>query len=73
MHLPPSYIHEFIPFICYCALNQKKTYTCRLVFLLFFRVFMSDVQTIYQQGGVIAYPTEAVFGLGCDPDNVCCY
>jgi L-threonylcarbamoyladenylate synthase len=21
-------------------------------------------------GGVIAYPTEAVFGLGCDPDNV---
>lgn len=24
----------------------------------------------YQQGGVIAYPTEAVFGLGCDPDNI---
>lgn len=22
-----------------------------------------------QQGGVIAYPTESVFGLGCDPDN----
>lgn len=22
-----------------------------------------------QQGEVIAYPTEAVFGLGCDPDN----
>ncbi len=22
-----------------------------------------------KQGGVIAYPTEAVFGLGCDPDN----
>lgn len=21
------------------------------------------------RGGVIAYPTEAVFGLGCDPDN----
>lgn len=21
------------------------------------------------QGGVIAYPTEAVYGLGCDPDN----
>ncbi len=21
-------------------------------------------------GGVVAYPTEAVFGLGCDPDNV---
>ncbi|GAA0818320.1 L-threonylcarbamoyladenylate synthase [Colwellia asteriadis] len=21
------------------------------------------------QGGVIAYPTEGVFGLGCDPDN----
>lgn len=23
----------------------------------------------FQQGKVIAYPTEAVFGLGCDPDN----
>jgi len=22
-----------------------------------------------QRGGVIAYPTESVFGLGCDPDN----
>lgn len=22
-----------------------------------------------QHGGVIAYPTESVFGLGCDPDN----
>lgn len=24
---------------------------------------------ILKQGGVIAYPTEAVFGLGCDPRN----
>lgn len=24
---------------------------------------------IIAQGGVIAYPTEAVFGLGCDPQN----
>lgn len=24
---------------------------------------------IVQQGGVIAYPTEAVYGLGCDPHN----
>jgi L-threonylcarbamoyladenylate synthase len=23
----------------------------------------------YLAGGIIAYPTEAVFGLGCDPDN----
>ena len=23
-----------------------------------------------QQGGVIAYPTEAVYGLGCDPENI---
>jgi L-threonylcarbamoyladenylate synthase len=23
----------------------------------------------YNQGKIIAYPTEAVFGLGCDPDN----
>jgi L-threonylcarbamoyladenylate synthase len=24
---------------------------------------------LLRQGGVLAYPTEAVFGLGCDPDN----
>ncbi|MDP2561099.1 Sua5/YciO/YrdC/YwlC family protein [Psychrobium sp. 1_MG-2023] len=24
---------------------------------------------IFLNGGIIAYPTEAVFGLGCDPDN----
>jgi L-threonylcarbamoyladenylate synthase len=24
---------------------------------------------ILRQGGVVAYPTEAVFGLGCDPSN----
>ena len=24
---------------------------------------------IIRNGGVIAYPTEAVFGLGCDPDK----
>ncbi len=25
---------------------------------------------VLQQGGTIAYPTEAVFGLGCDPGNI---
>lgn len=36
---------------------------------------MSNISTIehaaevFTQGGIIAYPTEAVFGLGCDPDN----
>lgn len=30
---------------------------------------MSTALEAFQQGGVIAYPTEAVFGLGCDPDN----
>lgn len=25
--------------------------------------------TAYKSGGVIAYPTEAVYGLGCDPDS----
>lgn len=24
---------------------------------------------VFFQGGILAYPTEAVFGLGCDPDN----
>lgn len=31
--------------------------------------FMTDAVSTYLAGGVIAYPTEAVFGLGCDPDN----
>lgn len=33
---------------------------------------MTDITsavTALQQGQVIAYPTEAVFGVGCDPDN----
>ena len=30
---------------------------------------MSELINCYHQGGIIAYPTEAVFGLGCDPDN----
>ncbi|TKB46436.1 L-threonylcarbamoyladenylate synthase [Thalassotalea mangrovi] len=25
--------------------------------------------SVFADGGIIAYPTEAVFGLGCDPDN----
>lgn len=30
---------------------------------------MKNATKIFYQGGIIAYPTEAVFGLGCDPDN----
>jgi L-threonylcarbamoyladenylate synthase len=30
---------------------------------------LQNAVKILQQGGVIAYPTEAVFGLGCDPFN----
>ncbi len=35
---------------------------------------MSDIHVnkairVIEAGGVIAYPTEAVWGLGCDPDN----
>ena len=30
---------------------------------------MNNEIEAYQQGDIIAYPTEAVFGLGCDPDN----
>ena len=35
-------------------------------------VITKDIDKIVeslQQGGIIAYPTEAVYGLGCDPDN----
>jgi L-threonylcarbamoyladenylate synthase len=30
---------------------------------------MTSAEEAYYQGGIIAYPTEAVFGLGCDPNN----
>ena len=30
---------------------------------------MTTALEIFQQGGIVACPTEAVFGLGCDPDN----
>jgi L-threonylcarbamoyladenylate synthase len=30
---------------------------------------INEAVRILQQGGIIAYPTEAVYGLGCDPDN----
>ena len=30
---------------------------------------LSDAVTCLKKGGVIAYPTEAVYGLGCDPDH----
>jgi len=30
---------------------------------------INEAAEIFQLGGIIAYPTEAVFGLGCDPDN----
>ena len=28
-----------------------------------------DLLPVFKQGGVFAYPTETVYGLGCDPDN----
>ena len=35
------------------------------------RVYLTPVEAarVLQRGGVIAYPTEAVWGLGCDPCN----
>jgi L-threonylcarbamoyladenylate synthase len=30
---------------------------------------LSDAAAALRAGGVVAYPTEAVYGLGCDPEN----
>jgi L-threonylcarbamoyladenylate synthase len=30
---------------------------------------LEQAVAVLRQGGVIAYPTESVYGLGCDPDN----
>lgn len=32
-------------------------------------MILNDVIKILSEGGIIAYPTEAVYGLGCDPFN----
>lgn len=32
-------------------------------------VRMSEAANVLRRGGIVAYPTEAVFGLGCDPAN----
>ncbi|GAB2792448.1 Sua5/YciO/YrdC/YwlC family protein [Halomonas shantousis] len=32
-------------------------------------VQLADAVAALRQGGIVAYPTEAVWGLGCDPDN----
>jgi len=29
----------------------------------------SDLAQPFEGGGIFAYPTEAIYGLGCDPDN----
>lgn len=31
--------------------------------------FDAELKIAFEKGGIFAYPTEAVFGLGCDPDN----
>ena len=31
--------------------------------------FVNEAVKVLKRGGIIAYPTEAVFGLGCDPFN----
>lgn len=30
---------------------------------------LTRLKTVFNAGGVIAYPTEACYGLGCDPNN----
>ena len=32
-------------------------------------MYETQVVDTFMRGGIIAYPTEAVYGLGCDPDN----
>ncbi len=31
---------------------------------------INEAVQIVRSGGIIAYPTESVYGLGCDPDNI---
>ena len=36
---------------------------------MFITTHTKELLPHFQQGAVFAYPTEAVYGLGCDPDN----
>ncbi|WP_163936259.1 Sua5/YciO/YrdC/YwlC family protein [Paraferrimonas sp. SM1919] len=33
-------------------------------------MFSQELLNQFNRGGIIAYPTEAMYGLGCDPDNL---
>ena len=51
-------------------LSYKKTSNCNLSSKNTMKQSLIDTAVeAMRNGGVIAYPTEAVFGLGCDPDN----
>lgn len=55
--------------LCYCYISE---YYYNLSHDYCFVLNMIDyifVTKILKQGGIIAYPTEAVFGLGCNPFN----
>jgi L-threonylcarbamoyladenylate synthase len=51
------------------VLSPLKTPYNLVYSLLPIKITMTSAEETYRQGGIIAYPTEAVFGLGCDPDN----
>ena len=52
------------------GLLQKREYL--IVKILLDMIFEDDIKeslTVLRNGGVILYPTDTIWGLGCDPTN----
>src|SRR5690606_21294007 len=55
---------------CRIALSQTPAHPLRAAMVPSMKELdLHNVVPVLQAGGVIAYPTEAVWGLGCDPGN----
>lgn len=56
-----------MPFTIHTDSNQRSWQLSAAENSMATTLTLSEAVTALQQGGVIAYPTEAVWGLGCDP------
>lgn len=62
-------IYMLLPFnLRYLDMEFVKLTPCLILMNIRYSAMNGFVDT-FKKGGIIAYPTEAVFGLGCDPDN----
>lgn len=56
-------------FYQYSGFYPQKTYFCPLVFKAIMTKEINKAISILQEGGLILYPTDTVWGIGCDATN----